>query len=488
MKILPQEGFQTKFLSSPADIVIGGGAAGVGKTFCLLLEFLRHAHRKNWGGVIFRRTSPEITNEGGLWDTSEELYLKLEPHLRPTTKRHTYTFPSGAKLRFSHLQHEKNKLSWQGSQIPYVGWDELTHFTKTQFFYLLTRQRSTTGITPYIRCTTNPQGNGWVKNLIQWWLYPDDYIDEHLAGFPIPERAGVIRYFTQYKGRYVWGNTPIEVLEELPAEFAKNLDVQSIKSITFIPGKLEENEILLNLNPSYKANLLAQDEELVEQLYKGRWIKLTDDRLKLYKYNSIVDCFTNSFVDFGEKYITADIALEGADKFVAGVWSGFRLTHVYSFAKSMGNEVLQSIERIAKRHKVPVSNIAFDNDGVGGYLKGFLRTAYPFVNNSRAIEVEGQPQNYKNLRAQCYFLLKKFINDYQMFFDISDEMLIDTITEELDAISRKENNTLVLDVISSSEIRALISRSPDYASMIMMRMIFTLPIKKRGGKRRTKVI
>lgn len=29
-KIRPQEGFQMDFLSSPADIVIGGGAAGAG--------------------------------------------------------------------------------------------------------------------------------------------------------------------------------------------------------------------------------------------------------------------------------------------------------------------------------------------------------------------------------------------------------------------------------------------------------------------------
>jgi len=57
-----------KFLSSSADIVIGGSAAGVGKTFSLLLEPLHYINKKKgFGGVIFRRTTPQIMNEGGLW-------------------------------------------------------------------------------------------------------------------------------------------------------------------------------------------------------------------------------------------------------------------------------------------------------------------------------------------------------------------------------------------------------------------------------------
>lgn len=34
-----------------------------------------------------------------------------------------------------------------------------------------------------------------------------------------------------------------------------------IKSITFISGKIEENKILLEADPSYIGNLLAQSEE-----------------------------------------------------------------------------------------------------------------------------------------------------------------------------------------------------------------------------------
>lgn len=74
MNIGPQKGPQEQFLSSPADIVIYGGAAGGGKSFALLLEGLRHISNPNFGAVIFRRNVNQITAEGGLWDTASEIY------------------------------------------------------------------------------------------------------------------------------------------------------------------------------------------------------------------------------------------------------------------------------------------------------------------------------------------------------------------------------------------------------------------------------
>src|SRR5262249_15252659 len=64
----PQDGPQWAFHQSPADIALYGGAAGGGKSWSLLYEPLRHKSNRDFGAVIFRRTYPEITNEGGLWD------------------------------------------------------------------------------------------------------------------------------------------------------------------------------------------------------------------------------------------------------------------------------------------------------------------------------------------------------------------------------------------------------------------------------------
>lgn len=257
----PQPGRQEQFLSTRADIAIYGGAAGGGKSYALLLECVRHAANPGFGAVIFRRLSTQITGEGGLWDTSREMYpfLGAAPAMAP---RHHWKFRSGAKVSFAHLQYDKDVLSWQGSQIPLLAYDELTHFSEYQFFYMLSRNRSGCGVRPYVRATTNPDAESWVAGFIAWWI-------DQETGFPIPERAGVLRWFTRVAGEIIWGDTPEEVVAKagLSGPVARDL----VKSVTFIPSTLDDNRILAERDPSYRANLLALSRVERERLLGGNW-------------------------------------------------------------------------------------------------------------------------------------------------------------------------------------------------------------------------
>src|SRR6478672_6135163 len=109
--IRPPEGQQTKFLSTSADIAVYGAAAGGGKTTALLLDPLRHVDVPGFGAVIFRRTSPQIRSEGGLWDSSMEYYPLLSAV--PKESSLEWVFPIRTKIKFSHLEYEKNILDWQ---------------------------------------------------------------------------------------------------------------------------------------------------------------------------------------------------------------------------------------------------------------------------------------------------------------------------------------------------------------------------------------
>jgi predicted phage terminase large subunit-like protein len=259
LEIRPQPGPQEEFLGCPADIVIYGGAAGGGKSYALLMDPLRHMDNAGFGAVIFRRTTPQIRNKGGLWDSAIALYGPMA--WEPRSQQLDFTAPSGMTVKFSHLEQELDVLNWQGAQIPMIGYDELTHFTRYQFFYMMTRNRSTCGILPYIRATTNPDPDSWVAEFLAWWIEQDENSPRY--GLPIPERAGVIRYFVVSNDEVVWGDTAEELVKEYPELMPK--------SVTFIPSKLSDNKILMAADPSYKANLLAQDKVTRARLLDGNW-------------------------------------------------------------------------------------------------------------------------------------------------------------------------------------------------------------------------
>ncbi len=251
VEIKPQDGPQKRFLSCSADIAIYGGAAGGGKSFALLLEPLRHYDNPRFGGVIFRRSTVQVRNEGGLWDESLNIYIPLRGHPREAFLE--WQFPSGMRMKFAHLEHERSVYDWQGAQIPYIGFDELTHFTEKQFWYMLSRNRSSSGASGYIRCTTNPDATSWVRPLIDWWIGQD--------GYPIAERSGVIRWFIRNGDEIVWAATKeeLEGTEQIP------------KSFTFIASNIRDNKILMENDPAYISNLMALSRVERERLLKGNW-------------------------------------------------------------------------------------------------------------------------------------------------------------------------------------------------------------------------
>jgi len=287
LNLKAQPGRQQRFLSCPVDIAIYGGSAGGGKTHALLLEPTYHYKVPGFSAVFFRRTYPQITMPGGLWDESMKIYNALGG--RPRKGELDWRFPSGASITFRHMEHEDDKYKYQGAQICLECWDQLEEMSEGQFFYLLSRNRSVCGVKPYIRATCNPDPDSFLADFISWWIADDGYADL--------SREGKIRWFVRVGDDIAWGDSRAELISKYPPP-----DYEP-KSVTFIPATIFDNPALLQANPSYLANLMSlppvERERLLGDVKRGgNWkIRPTAGTLFNRAWFGIVDTIPAGGVD-----------------------------------------------------------------------------------------------------------------------------------------------------------------------------------------------
>lgn len=207
--------------------------------------------------------------------------------------------------------------------------------------------------------------------------------------------------------------------------------------------------------PIFNALYLAEGEDSPDQLIKSA---------------AITDLFTNEYVPTGEMSITADIAFYGSDRFVVYVWSGNVVVDVVVVDRSGPEEVEKILRAMAIKHSVRRSRMVYDADGLGQYLKGYLKDAIPFNNGGTPLPEENKKVEYKNLKSQCYFRMAKNINDgnYYIAKDLGKHKT--TLMQELQAV---RNNTYgkdgKLSVLPKDKVREIIGRSPDFSDAMMMK-------------------
>ena len=220
-----------------------------------------------------------------------------------------------------------------------------------------------------------------------------------------------------------------------------------------------------HISKHYINNLQGLDQVSKERLLFGNW-EYDDDPTKLINFDSILDLWSNTFVNGGDYYVTADIARLGSDKAVIMLWNGLRVEEIHTMDKSRITDIQQAIEGLKSRYNIVNSRIIADEDGVGGGLIDYMKI-WGFVNNAQPINKE----NYSNLKSQCYYLLAKYVNEGKIF--IGTEKHKSEIIAELEQVkSYKIDSDTKLRVLPKDQIRELIGRSPDFADALMMRMFF----------------
>lgn len=229
-----------------------------------------------------------------------------------------------------------------------------------------------------------------------------------------------------------------------------------------------------------EAGILSLEEveqakkDLPESIFRRDYLaEGSGEEGQLIQNESIQKLFTNE-VPSGVKYITADIARLGKDKTVVFVWDDLKILEIKELGKSTIPESANLIRELQTKYNVNTANIIVDEDGVGGGVKDLLGCK-GFVNNSKALEVKGQSQNFANLKSQCYYKLAEVINSNLIAIPNIDHKVKELLIQELEQVKLPaELDTQRIRILSKDEVKKIIGRSPDYSDTLMMRMYFLL--------------
>lgn len=265
--IQPQEGAQELAINIDADVIFLSGAAGSAKSFSLLMRMLRYIDDPHFDAIYFRRTGVQIKGQGGLWDNAKDLYNNFGATCLDSKTE--ARFHSGAKAKFMHMELEKNKMDHQGLQYSMIAFDELTHFSETQFTYLMSRLRSESETSSFVIASMNPDCDSWVLK----WIMP--YLDEE--GYIDPEMNGKIMYFVTVDGEPVFHESREYLIENFRhlcyIKNTKTGKTQFIppKSFVVIGSTIFDNQLLIDKNPNYLAELNSLPPVEKARLLHGNW-------------------------------------------------------------------------------------------------------------------------------------------------------------------------------------------------------------------------
>ena len=227
---------QAVFMARPEYEALYGGAAGGGKSDALVVEALRQVHIPHYKALILRKSFPQLAE---LIDKSLNYYPRAFPRARYNASAHTWTFPSGAKIRFGSMQYTKDRVQYQGQAYDFVAFDELTHFTWDEYSYLFSRNRPNgPGTRVYIRAAANPGGvgHGWVKE------------------------------------RFITAGKPMSTIwEDVDWRAPDGTAHHARQSRIFVPSSVFDNPALLQNDPDYIKRLASMPEAERNALLYGDW-------------------------------------------------------------------------------------------------------------------------------------------------------------------------------------------------------------------------
>lgn len=445
----PQPGPQEEAFNSKADELLYGGASGGGKSSLLILNATLQQKRS----IIFRREYPRLKD---IIEKSRKVLTQIARY--NSNEKIWRDIPGDRTLEFGAVQYEDSVESFRGIEHDFKGFDELTEFSKAQYQFLITWNRSSeSGVRCRAIATCNPPtsiDSEWIIDYWSPWLKPDH---------PNPALPGELRWFAVVDGE--------EIEVENGEVFEHNLEQIQPRSRTFIPARLEDNAYLKDSN--YRGVLQRLEEPLRSQLLYGDFTaKIKSDHPWQVIPSEWVDLAVKRWTPRPNTPLThlgCDVARGGKDESIIVKRHATYIGEILAFPGSStpnGDTLGEQILICRTNSKVEVR---IDILGVGCSVYDYLkREKIPLlfgINGGRAseaLDVSGA-LGFFNLRSQMWWQLRELLdpkNNHNVALP-NDPKLIGDLTAPRWSTAPSKHKLGVIRIESKDDIIKRLGRSPD---------------------------
>lgn len=231
-----------------------------------------------------------------------------------------------------------------------------------------------------------------------------------------------------------------------------------------------------------------------------------DNAGSLFKYDALIDIFSNTIVKDVRKYMIVDIADDGSDKTIFSFWEGLEEYRREEFERLNTEGIISKIREYAADQRIPYSQIAVDAIGVGAGVAsssmldgiiGFKSSYAPIKTDTDIVRLPnvGYLKNpmvplvsdYRNLRSQCIFTLAELVNNHRIASRVTGRQK-ESIIEELASYQDVSTGDGKRQATAKEDIKEIIGHSPDASDCYIMRCYFVirekmLPFQSEAGAR-----
>lgn len=514
---MPQKGLQEQLCACECNLIMICGAATGGKTYGMYLTALYGITHSGFTATLFSYREKDSQRGSSIFRDGVEVLGNFANCDYVSSGNIGFRFPQyNSQLQLANFNYNVNNPSeWSDykedmkkRQSSLIMIDEGTKMEEKAMLYLFSRNRDSSGMTPQTIIAFNPEYEHFTCQV----LTDAGYMEPVGNSLRVrKDMRGKVRYF-YLKGKgfktAVWGDTPEEVCKAAGVTITEEERAAGItaaklcKSFTvFVSNAAENRKLVYATDGQSVANLAASGD--AEALRDGLFTPRDNEEINVSR--SMIHSLWENPIDNKDAnvYATMDISKGGVDSDGCPciIWKGLQIIAIEFFRKDTESEETHQLENfingILFRYNIPISNFAYDANGIGGLIEDLLKKGARGISGQGRVEQEYDENGnqvtvarYFNLRSQLLGKTETMLKKGEISVGVSKDLvipygkkgqrrrLIDVLFDEINVFITTDKNGKIY-YRKKEEYKDKFKSSPDLMDAISYRAIFELDTRER---------